>query len=39
MTLKMALDKRDELATETAKGKSPAAERRLARAGLDTNSM
>jgi hypothetical protein len=28
MSLKMARDKRDELATETAKGKSPATEKR-----------
>lgn len=37
MSLKMARDKRDELATEAAKGKSPAMEKKLARAGLSTN--
>lgn len=37
MSLKMARDKRGELATEAAKGKSPATEKKLARAGLSTN--
>jgi integrase len=37
LSLKAARDRRDDLATETAKGKSPAAEKKLARAGLTTN--
>ena len=37
MSLKMARDKRDELATETAKGKSPATEKKMARMGMSTN--
>lgn len=37
MTLKVAREKRDELATQVASGKSPATEKKLARAGLATN--
>jgi len=38
LSLKAAREKRDKLATEAAKGKSPAAEKRLARAGLSSNT-
>jgi integrase len=37
MTLKLAREKRDELATQVAGGKSPAAEKKLARAGMPSN--
>ena len=37
MSLKVAREKRDELATQVASGKSPAAEKKLARAGMPTN--
>ena len=37
LPLKAAREKRDELAGKVAKGESPAAEKKLARAGLSTN--
>ena len=37
MPLKVAREKRDELATQVASGKSPASEKKLARAGMPTN--
>jgi integrase len=37
LTLRKAREKRDELAAQVAGGKSPAAEKKLARAGLATN--
>ncbi|MGB6831269.1 MAG: integrase arm-type DNA-binding domain-containing protein [Terracidiphilus sp.] len=37
MTLKVAREKRDELATQVARGKSPATEKKLARAGMPSN--
>lgn len=38
LSLKAAREKRDKLATEAAKDKSPASEKRLAQAGLSSNT-